>query len=72
MKTINLTLEGDTWYATWLGPDRDRIVALFGTATIATPFRAGYDRADLKRHILRRNPGYDVVVQNGSAVSPSP
>jgi len=62
MKLIQLRLIGDSWYATWCGEDREKMIRIFETATIPTPFRAATDLHEMIKIIAERNPGYNVEI----------
>jgi hypothetical protein len=59
MKTIKLINSKEGWLARFEN-DR-RIIELFGTDTIPTPFRQTASPIMVRDEIVARNPGYNVI-----------
>ena len=59
MDTITLSSNQDAWHATFSDPE---VAALFGTATILTPFSAAVPAATVLAAIQAKNPGSAVTL----------
>ena len=63
MNTITLWLNSrGEWMATHSGPCAARLLELFGTTTLPTPYRAPADPEDVRDIIRQRNPSCSVQI----------
>lgn len=65
MDAIHLTRQdaANVWTATYAGPHAARIRALFGSATVPTPFTASAPATLVVTEIRRLNPAVSVTVR---------
>jgi hypothetical protein len=59
MKKIELICKGTSWYAKFYEP---RVIALFGTDTIMTPYMSNTPASVVLREISAKNPDCIVIV----------
>ena len=60
--TIKLFRDGGCWMAETTGPGSARLIELFGTACLPTPYLAGSDALLVAAEIEHHNPTAQVVI----------
>ena len=63
MKLITLSIIDGNWWATWHGPEAEKIKWTCGQTMLVTPFNNNAASEMVVAHIERLNPGYEVEVK---------